>query len=672
MTIAQRAPSTQKVPFGKRRSSDPFVAHEFFALGLEESASPFLTPFARKISRNLPLKASIFAAFLLLASFLCSVQQWYPCSFVLLAAVYLIVGAPALIHSVQDLVIAKDVNIDVLMTLAAFSAIFIGSGLEGALLLVLFSLSGAIEDSVSLKAKSAIMTLHSLVPTKACVIDHGEIIERAVQDVSIGSLILVRAGEIVPLDGVVVEGVSSVTLAHLTGESLPVRRRPGDEVASGAQVTEAALTVRVTHTSQDSTVSRIVQLVTHAQSAKPKLERWFDRFARGYSLTIILLAVLFAFSLAPLLGIGYFGVEGSIYRALAFLITASPCALILAVPIAYLSALGACAKRGIILKGGVVLDALQACSIVAFDKTGTLTLGMLVVEGIYGDSSYSEKELFAIAAALERHAVHPIAKAIVQKAQDEGAELLQAREVKVIPGVGVQGIIDGRHVFIGDIDHAKGLVKESAALEAEVAKFQKQGKIVSAYVIDNEWFVFVLADQQRAGVAQMLASLKRSGHRIIMLTGDHQESAATIARQVGISEFESELKPEDKLLRIEELAKSAGLAMCGDGVNDAPALARATVGIAMGQISSATARAVADVILLHDNIELLDWLFERASYTRRIVKQNLLIASVAIVFGSIPAICGMMPLWLAVIVHEGGTVLVGLNALRLLKSRTAS
>jgi Cd2+/Zn2+-exporting ATPase len=660
----------KSVPLGQRRSQE-FAFREFFELGLEESASPFLTPFARKISRNLPLKASCTAAGVLFASFLCSIYGYTELSMILLSCVFLIVGVPAVINSIEDVAWRKDVNIDVLMTLAAFAAIFIGNGFEGALLLVLFALSGAIEDTVSLKAKSAIMTLHGLVPTKACVVEGAYTKERAVQDVTIGSLVLVRAGEIVPLDGIVVEGTSSISVAHITGESAPIRKGPAMEVPSGARVLESSLTIRVTHTSRDSTVSRIVELITHAHERKPKLERWFDKFARVYSISIIALSLGVALSFKPLLEIPFLGNEGSLYRAIAFLITASPCALILAVPIAYLSALGSCAKKGIILKGGVVLDALRQCSVVAFDKTGTLTLGVLSVDAILGQDHYTEKEVLSFAASLERNALHPIAKAIVKKAEEENIPLKKVDSVQVIAGFGVEGIIDDKRVFIGDVVRAQEMVGPTQMafwLREETAKWQERGSVVAALVIEDRAYLLALSDKPRPGVAKMIASLRFLGLKVRMLTGDHYTSAELIARQVGIDTFEAELKPEDKLAQIEVIAKREGLAMCGDGVNDAPALARATVGIAMGQIGSATAKAYADVILLRDSIDLLDWLFEKAYETRKIVGQNVAIALTAIVLGSIPALFGSLPLWLAVIVHEGGTVLVGLNALRLVKS----
>ena len=449
---------SRNIPFGARRN-DPFLFRSFFEMGLEESASPFLNRYGRSLSRHLSLKASLFSAFLLFCAYF---VPSLPFSEILLISVFLIAGTPSLIESIEDVVFRRDVNIDVLMTIAAFSAYFLGAGYEGALLLVLFAISGSLENLVTLKAKNALSSISTIAATKAFIVDEKHRIrERAVEDVTVGSKILVRAGEIVPLDGVIIEGASSISLAHLTGESVAIRKKIHDLVPAGARLLEGSLTIKVLNTSADSTISRIIQLITKAQEAKPKLERWFDRFGRRYAITIIVFSFVFALYFAHAADVAYLGREGSIYRALAFLITASPCALILAVPIAYLSALGACAKKGIVLKGGVVLDGLNECSVIAFDKTGTLTLGELVfsklvqVSASGREDEFSQQEIVSIAASLERNAVHPIAQAITEKAENENAPIYPCQNIQVVPGLGVEGQIEiaGRQIraFIGDV-----------------------------------------------------------------------------------------------------------------------------------------------------------------------------------------------------------------------------
>ena len=674
MTTASENPffrnkTAVRVPFGRRRKKE-FVFREFFEMGFDISVSPFLDETARAISRNFELKVAIFSACLLFLSFLFSYLQ--PCSpfgEILLVFVYFIVGVPSLIDSVEDLA-KKDINIDVLMTVAAFAAYVLGNGLEGALLLVLFAISGALEDVVTLKAKRALRAIHSIAPTKATVIgSERRFLEKAVQDVTVGSHIFVQQHEIVPLDGLIIEGTSFVSMAHLTGESRPIAKQAGDSIASGAKLLDGSLTIEVTHTSLNSTVSRIIDLITKAEAGKPKLERFFDRLSRTYALSVISFAFLFALLGPTVLDLEFAGREGSIYRALAFLIAASPCALILAVPTAYLSALSALAKIGIVLKGGIVLDAINTCSMVVFDKTGTLTLGELSLVKIdrTASSTLSDEEVLGFAAALERYATHPIARALVQEAEQRKLVLVQPKNVKVIPGSGVEGYFSyNEHevkVFIGDVKKANG---ESITSES-IAQRQNEAYVLSLLVIGKESYLLCFEDKPRSSVLQMLQNLKKMGRMVVMLTGDHKIVAQKIARYLDIERYEAELTPEDKLRWIEDNSKQHGLAMVGDGINDAPALARATVGICMGKVGSSAAQEVSDVVYLRDNIELTDVLFTKAEKTKSIVMQNLIIAACAIVIASVPALCGIVPLWLAVILHEGGTVVVGLNATRLLK-----
>lgn len=656
---------------------------QFFASGMEESKSPFLTASSRRWGHHLPLKAALLAALLLLSSFCLSLgETTYPLAQLLLVFVYFLAGIPSLINALED-VASLDVNIDVLMTLAAFSSVFIGSGFEGGLLLVLFALSGSLEELVSSKAKDAISSLHKLTPTKACLIRaDGILIERAVDDVTIGSRILVRAGELVPLDGRVIEGYSSLNLAHLTGESLPVAKKPGDEVAAGAQNLEGALTLEVVRTSSDSTLSRIIGLVTEAQEARPELQRWFDRLSSRYAFGIILFSLLAAASMPFLLGISFLGNEGSLYRSLAFLIAASPCALILAIPIAYLSAISACARAGILLKGGVVLDALARCHAISFDKTGTLTTGQLVCLGVERvDGPASEQELlwaWRSAHALEQMAIHPIAEAIVRYVEMSG-ELAKGKvaleEFRQIAGFGVAGIAtsltgERQQLYLGHL----GFISEKLdprlreQLQERVRQVQEEGELLALLLVGEQLYLFRFADELRPGIARAIAPLReRWGMQLYMMTGDHERSAQRVAQELSIDHYLADLRPEDKLRYVSRLSQEVGLAMVGDGVNDAPALARATVGISMGQVGSATAVEAADIVLLQDRLDKLDWLLDRAHLTRKIVIQNVVVATCALVGASLPALAGWVPLWLAVILHEGGTVVVGLNALRLLR-----
>lgn len=661
-------------------SGPPEYLTEYFEMGRQESTSPFLKPDSRRWSVNLTLKAALVAAFLLIIAFTLSFfPQWISFSHLLLVVIYFLAGIPSLIESVEDL-FEGEINIDILMTLAAFSSVFIGSGMEGALLLVLFALSGAMEDAVTSKAKDAISSLHKLSPSKACVIEpDGTLIEKAIRDIPVGTHILIRSGQVIPLDGMVIDGTSSVNLVHLTGENFPITKSVHDIVPAGGRNLEGVLTVEVSHTSSDSTLSKIIQLVTQAQEARPTLQRWFDKASRGYAITIISLSALFALTLPYIFHIPFLGYEGSVYRAVAFLIAASPCALIIAIPIAYLSALSACAKKGILLKGGITLDALTKCGAIAFDKTGTLTTGELAciaVEPLVNENITKEAldEALAVAYAMEKNAVHPIASAIIKYTSALKLKTVSLQNFASVPGYGLKAIArldSGEHdAYIGRPTYIAEQLPQNLqqALAQRIREVEQNGELLAALLMGKKLFLFRFRDTPRPKISEMLKAVKKRGHETIMLTGDHVYSAQRIASELGIDKFHADLTPEDKLNYVSDLAEKKGLAMIGDGVNDAPALARATVGICMGKVGSTAAIDAADVVLLHDNIELLDWLFAKAKQTKIIVRQNLALAIGAIFIASLPALAGLVPLWLAVVMHEGGTVLVGLNALRLLRT----
>ncbi|MES2344498.1 MAG: cation-translocating P-type ATPase [Chlamydiota bacterium] len=635
----------------------PYIFDEFFSSGKEESVSPFLTASSRPWGKNLPLKSALFAAFLLLFAFASSFA--HPSGgYFLLSFVYFLVGTPALINSLEDLK-NFEINIDVLMTMAALLSVVIGSGYEGALLLVLFELSGAMESAVMQKTKSAIKTLNDLSPRFAFVVtEKGELIQRSVKEVTIGTLLLIKAGEIIPLDGIVTSGSSFVNMVHLTGESAPVPKLPGSSVQAGARNLDGTLTIRVNRTSNDSTLSRIIDLISEASLAKPELERFLDKFGKWYALGIISLSGLFAFTLPYLFDLPFLGNEGSVYRALTFLIAASPCALIIATPTPYLSAISSCAKKGILLKGGMLLDSLSRCSIIAFDKTGTLTTGKLSCTEIIplSPQGFDPNTALAIAAGLERHAVHPVAEAICGLAQEKQILPSPIDDFKSVPGYGLEGRVGTCQVFIGN-----------AAYISLKCPLPKDTELNTFLLIGDALFAFRFEDSIRSDIKPVLDTLKKQNFHLAMLTGDTSATAHLVAKNLGIDSVFAELRPEDKLTKIAELSKHGDVIMIGDGINDAPALARATVGISMGSIGSATAIEASDVVFLNDDLTLLPWLSRKAHATLRILKQNLTLALGVIFLATTPALLGIVPLWAAVLLHEGGTVLVGLNSLRLLR-----
>ncbi len=641
---------------------------EFFTSGQEESISPFLTPEARKWAKNLPLRSALLAGLCLFFAYLSSFHS-VALSNLFLCFVFFIAGTPAIVHTIEDLK-EFEINIDILMTLAAFLSVLIGSQLEGGLLLVLFNFSHAMEDAVSKKAMGALHNLHHLSPSRAVVIDEtGHAYEKSVKEITIGTHILVRAGEVVPLDGTVIKGNSFVNLVHLTGESVPVSKGNGDIVQAGSMNLDGTLTINVKKTSAESTLSRIITLIKQAQETKPKLQRFLDRFSKTYATSIISLSFFFALGMPWLFHIPYIGLEGSVYRALTFLIAASPCALIIATPTAYLSAISACARSGVLTKGGVTLDALARCKTIAFDKTGTLTTGALSlarIQKVQGNEEISETVGLSIAAALEQHVTHPIAYAICQKAKEENTPRMEVEGFSNVPGFGVKGSV----TVHGSLKEA--FIGNGAFIAQKTAHSLPSTDATATYLlIGDTIFLFEFSDTIRPNMKEVIETLsQKSGVTPIMLTGDHYAAANHVAKALGIDVFHADLRPEQKLSLVEEINEKTDLAMIGDGINDAPALARATVGISLGQIGSATAIDASDIVLLKDSMTTLPWLVQKSRKTMSIIRQNLTLALAVICLTTTPALLGIVPLWLAVILHEGGTVLVGLNSLRLLRKHT--
>jgi Zn2+/Cd2+-exporting ATPase len=640
-------------------TESPYIFDEFFTSGLEESISPFLEKSSRSWAKNLTLKSSILAGFFLLGAF---ITRFYfiDLSHIFLLLVYFLAGTPALLHTIEDIK-NLEINIDVLMTLAAFLSFIIGSQMEGGLLLVLFAFSGAMEEAVSRKARGTLHNLNHLSPTIGTVVEKdGSLYQKSVREITIGTHLLVKAGEVVPLDGIVIDGHSFVNLVHLTGESVPVSKKVGSSIQAGSRNLDGTLTIKVTKTSSESTLSKIIQLVNEAQAMKPRLQRFLDKFSKRYAITIISLFFLFALILPFILTISFLGEEGSIYRALTFLIAASPCALIIATPTAYLSAISACARNGILLKGGITLDALARCKTIAFDKTGTLTTGKLTctsIECLSENPKFSIDEALSIAFSLERYVTHPMAEAVCSLAAKKNIKPASLTDFQSVAGFGLKGKIDGLEVKMGN-----------EAFIHPMIPIEKKSEMLSFLLIGKSLFVFRFFDTIRKGTINVLKDLKKNHLQLVMLTGDHDESAHAVAQEIGIDRVYANLRPEHKVETVSNLSAENLLAMVGDGINDAPALTRASVGISMGEIGSATAVDASDIVLLQDDLSLINYLYKKAHQTMRIVRENLALALSVIFLATTPALLGFIPIWLAVLLHEGGTVLVGLNSLRLLKT----
>lgn len=583
-------------------------------------------------------------------------------SVVLLMGAYVAGGFYTLRDAWQSLR-SRRFDIDILMVVAAAGAAALGAWEEGALLLFLFSLGHALEHMAMDRARKAIESLAELAPKTAIVQRDSVEIEVGVEELLRGDKVVVKPGQRIPADGQVVSGDSAVDQSPVTGESMPVDKQPGDKVYAATINGEGALIIEVTRLARESTLSRMVEMVAEAQAQKSPTQRFTDRFERIF-VPSVLVGVGLLIVLPPLFD---FPFAESFYRAMAVLVAASPCALAIATPSAVLSAVARAARGGVLIKGGAHLESLGMVSAIAFDKTGTLTLGkpqLTDIVAITGD----EASLLAIATTLESHSAHPLAQAVMAEAKARGLTWGDPKEVEAITGKGLRGKVDGQMVTIGNLK----LFENEAipeVIQQQVLRLQTEGKTIMLIQMGSQFRgILGLADTPRAGTREMLEHLHQLGIRkTIMLTGDNEMVANAIARAVGLDEVKAGLLPEDKVKVMEELAQCYGqVAMVGDGVNDAPAMARATVGIAMGGAGTDVALETADVALMADDLSKLPFAVALSRASKDIIRQNLYV-SLGVVALLIPAtLSGWAGIGVAVLIHEGSTLLVVINALRLL------
>lgn len=554
-------------------------------------------------------------------------------------------------------------DIDTLMIVAAAGAAALGAWEEGALLLFLFSLGHALEHLAMDRARRAIEALANLAPKTALVQRGGQEVEVRVEELLRGDRVIVKPGQRTAADGQVVSGNSAVDQSPVTGESMPVDKQPGDRVFAGSVNGEGMLIVEVTRLARESTLTRMVEMVAEAQMQKSLTQRFTDRFERIF-VPVVLATAGLLIVVPPLVG---FPLAESFYRAMAVLVAASPCALAIATPSAVLSGIARAARSGVLVKGGVHLENLGTLTAIAFDKTGTLTLGKPRLTNVVAISG-SEGELLKIAAAVESRSAHPLAQAVVAEARRRGFTWSEPREVESMTGKGLRAELDEQKVFIGNTKLFEGEpVPEAIRQEAE--RLGAQGKTIMLVQANGRFLgVLALADVPREGVRDVLEHLRRIGIRkTIMLTGDNERVGRAIAAAVGVEEVKASLLPEDKVRAMEELGRRYGqVAMVGDGVNDAPAMARAAVGIAMGGAGTDVALETADVALMADDLAKLPFAVALSRASRHIIRQNLYV-SLGVVALLIPAtLFGWAGIGLAVLVHEGSTLVVVVNALRLL------
>lgn len=633
------------------------------------------------------------------------------------ALVYLafpLVGVSASLDALIDITGGK-INIHVLMALAAFASAIMGNPLEGGLLLAMFNLAHIAEEYFTSRSKIDVKELKENHPVFALVLevnnenlpDSSDLSyeEVPVENIEVGSYIFVKAGESVPVDCEVFQGRSTITIEHLTGEVKPVDRKVGDPIPGGARNLDGMMILKVKKSWKESMLSRIVQLTEEAQLSKPKLQRWLDKFGEQYSKLVMVLSVAVVF-IGPLLFkwplLSTPACRGSIYRALGLMVAASPCALAVA-PLAYATAVSACARKGILLKGGQVLDALASCHTIAFDKTGTLSTGNFVckaIEPIHGhmrDNEFAsccvptcEKEALAVAAAMEHGTTHPIGRAVVDYSVGAKLPSVFVESFENLPGRGLFATLSSVEPGLGGGKPLKASLGSVEFISSLFSSKDESEKIIEAVntssygtefaraalsVNNKKVTLFHFEDQPRSGAEEVIRALQDQGKlHVIMLTGDHESSARRMANAVGIKEVHYNLKPEDKLSHVRSVSRhtGGGLTMVGDGINDAPALAAATVGIVLAQRASAAAIAVADVLLLQDNISGVPFCIAKSRQTTSLIKQNVALALSSIFLASLTSVLGVLPLWLTVLLHEGGTLLVCLNSIRALNNPTWS
>jgi len=642
-----------------------------------EPTGNHIIAFVRYLWSETPTRLALMGGVLLLmvtlAWLLGVAETWAAWGWIIATA---IAGYPIAKSGVRALLINRDFNINVLMTIAAVGAILIGETLEAATVVFLFAVGEALEGYTAERARDSIRSLLDLAPPTATRLKDGQQEQVSVTQLRIDDVILVKAGERIAMDGDVISGESDVNQAPITGESLPVHKTVGDAVYAGTINGAGTLTVRVTHLAEDNTLSRIIRMVEEAQAHRAPTQRVIDQFARYYTPAVTLLALLIA-TVPPLL----FGepflstpdTQGWLYRALSLLVIACPCALVISAPVTVISGITTAARHGVLIKGGAYLEALGTVKAVAFDKTGTLTEGRPMVQAVraadcaQADGCPRCEDVLALAAAVEGQGNHPLARAVVQAAQAQGLEgrYPPAQAVQTLTGLGIQGRVGEQTITLGSHRLFDERYPHAEKLCADVAAAEAQGQTTMLLAEEDQVRGFItLADTMRPDSRAAIERLKAEGVQVAMLTGDHPAAAHAIAAQTGVDDVRAGLLPEDKVHAVEALRSTYGsVAMVGDGINDTPALAAATVGVAMGAAASPQALETADIALLADNVNQLPIAMRIAKRVRRIIRVNIAL-TLAVKLGFVClAMIGMTSLWLAIAADVGMSLLVTLNSM---------
>ncbi|VAX14481.1 Lead, cadmium, zinc and mercury transporting ATPase; Copper-translocating P-type ATPase [hydrothermal vent metagenome] len=619
--------------------------------------------------RNVQVITSALSGLLLAAGFFGSMlglSTFLQTSLYLLAVI--IGGWYFIREGIETLLKEKQIGIEILMAIAAVTAGLLGQWAEAAMLVFLYSISEAAEGYTEERTRNAIRALMDLAPKTALLLrDNKEMVIPA-DELKIGDVFIVRPGEAVATDGEIIEGHSSLNQAPVTGESVPVEKNVGDRVFAASLNGEGALSIRVTKTTADNTIARIIRLVKEAQSSKGKSQRFIERFGRRYSPAVLAVGVMLAI-LPPL----FFAQEWYewLTRATVFIVAAAPCALVISIPITLVAAIGTAGRNGILIKGGVHLENLAKVRVIALDKTGTLTRGKPQVTKIISLRGLTETQLLVTASALELHSQHPLARAIINDAADKNIHVAPADDFQSLTGAGAKGRVYNEMVYIGKPELFAGMGFDLSSIQTQITELQQTGNTVILLGTEQQLQgLIAVMDPLRPDVQETIKQLRQSGiEKIIMLTGDNKLAAQTIAAQAGIDEVFAELSPEGKKCKVEELEREYGrVAMVGDGINDAPALAAAHVGIAMGAAGTDVALETADVALMADDLSRLPYLIHFSHRNWRIIQQNLILSGLVIGSLVIGAVAGVFALPVAVLAHEFSEFVVIASGLRMLRS----
>ncbi len=616
------------------------------------------------IARYRPMIVTAISGFFTVAGFVSgffSVPSYVPIAFYFMA---IIIGgyhvAKSALYSLRTL--TADMNL--LMTVAILGAMAIGQWEEGATVVVLFALGNALQSLTLDKTRNSIKELIELSPREANVLRNGREVRQKTELLSVGDVIIVKPGEKVPMDGVVIGGASYVNQAPITGEPMPVEKTPGSEVYAGTINQNGVLEVRVTKLAKDNTLSRIIHMVEEAQAHRAPAQAFLDRFTRYYTPAVILLAVCVA-TIPPLMGQPLIP---WVYRGLVLLVISCPCALVISIPVSIVAAIGSASRNGVLIKGGNYLEEIGKARAVAFDKTGTLTRGQPTVSDILTFDSYAEEEILGIAASLESKSGHPLAQAILRAHHNK--PIRPVTDFESITGMGIKGRIDGREYSLGNI---KMFSKPNEDVIRAMGQLQEAGKTPVILGEDGRAMAIIaISDEIRPESRQLVDDLHRAGIKeVIMLTGDNKRMAKAIANDIGLDGYFAELLPEEKATIVRGIRKAHGnVVMVGDGVNDAPALVASNVGIAMGATGSDTALENADIALMSNDLSKVDYAIKLGRKTLKIIKENVGFAIAIKALFICLAVLGLANLWMAVFADVGASLIVILNGMRLLGSHS--